>query len=164
MVTILCCGRQKPLGTHGNSSSQEPRGSRLPRRLPRWHGPFAERAAVTQAPGPSDPTGWQRREHPAEAGSAQRALFWAVWHDRPPRLPDTKSRLCFCLVSGPEFNYLLHGLFSRESLRCCFHLPGSVDLTSPCGGGEEDGRGEVREGPSCLHLLLSPPCSVSTGI
>lgn len=119
-------------------------------------GPLERGLQSHRPPGRPTPQGKQRREHPAEAGSAQLASFCAVWHGRPPQLPDTKSGLCFCLVSGPEFNYMLHGLFSHESLtellsssrKCWF------DITS--GDGEwGGGRGEVRERPSCLHRLLS---------
>lgn len=118
MATVLCCGRQKPLGTHGDSSSQGPRGSRPAVSSPRaaHTGPLERGPQSHRPPGPPDPTGGQRRAHAAEAGSARRALFWAAWHGRPPRLPDPKSRLCFCPVSGPERTYLLHGLSPRESL------------------------------------------------
>lgn len=150
MATVLCCGRQEPLGTHGDSSSQGPRGSRPAVSSPRaaHTGPLERGPQSHRPPGrptPQGGRGGRTRLRLARHGGLCSGPLGTVGHLGF----QTPSPGCVSVQSLGQNVLICSMAFPPTShWPCGSHPPGSVDVTSLRGGGE------VREGPSCLQPPL----------
>lgn len=150
MATVLRCGRQEPLGTHGDSSSQGPRGSRPAVSSPRaaHTGPLERGPQSHRPPGrptPQGGRGGRTRLRLARHGGLCSGPLGTVGHlgfqTPSPGCVSVRSLGQNVLICSMAFPPTSHW-------PCGSHPPGSVDMTSLRGGGE------VREGPSCLQPPL----------
>lgn len=156
MATVLCCGRQKPLGTHGDSSSQGPRGSRPAVSSPRaaHTGPLERGPQSHRPPGrptPQGGRGGRTRLRLARHGGLCSGPLGTVSHlgfqTPSPGCVSVRSLGQNVLICSMAFPPTSHW-------PCGSHPPGSVDVTSLGGGGKR-------------RTLLPPassPCSVGAGI
>lgn len=149
MATVLCCGRQKPLGTHGDSSSQGPRGSRPAVSSPRAArtGPLERGPQSHRPPGRPTPQGGRGgrtrlrlARHGGLCSGPLGTVGYLGFQTPSPGCVSVRSLGQNVLICSMAFPPTSHW-------PCGSHPPGSVDVTSLGGG-------EVREGPSCLQPPL----------